>query len=334
MPKKGSKRAKKFTVKHDPNLLMLRWKALRDFSIKKFYITPIKHFQLDDNIRTLIERYVLPFGKAGTFMDLTRKLVYSWGYLTDSQKAVLREEWIAKGLPEELFDKIADKYNELQNFISQRPTTDMVLSWFLELEPYPQEAYVPKEEDQTVKTETEYETETAKITPYWKQEGHKEGFLLRKLVNVFKGRDKQLPEIAFTIQSLRSDLGYDFMLEIPAIAIREYELYVLLSLPNPSVITEMVSAEIERTLVISSMFVDSGVNTSWLETLYIILQTSNVFQGQGLTLTNFNAYVFSAYALAPTYVYLTALTISAEPNVSEGKVLINQIPNAYVEVQI
>jgi hypothetical protein len=334
MPKKGSRRAKKFIVKHDPNLLMLRWKALKDFSIKRFYITPIKHFQLDDNIRTLIERYVLPFGKAGTFMDLTRKLVYSWGYLTDSQKAVLKEEWIAKGLPEELFDKIADKYNELQNFISQRPTTDMVLSWYVELNPIPPEAYTPKEEDQTIKTETEYETETAKITPYWKQEGHKEGFLLRKLVNVFQGRDKQLPEIAFSIQSLRSDLGNDFMLEIPAIAIREYEFYVLLSLPNPSVIAEMVSAEIERTLVISSMFVDSGVNTSWLETLYIILWTSNIFPKQTLTLTNLNAYVFSIYALAPIYVYLTAITSSFQTNVFEGKVLINQISNPYVEVQI
>jgi len=332
MPKKGSKRAKKFTVKHDPDLLMLRWKALRDFSIKRFYITPIKHFQLDDNIRTLIERYVLPFGKAGTFMDLVRKLVYSWGYLTDSQKAVLREEWIAKGFPEELFDKIADKYNELQNFISQRPTTDMVLSWFLELEPYPQEAYMPKEEDQTIKTETDYETETAKITPYWKQEGHKEGFLLRKLVNVFKGRDKQLPEIAFTIQSLRSDLGYNFMLEIPAIAIREYELYILLSLPNPSVITEMISAEIERTLGISSMFVESGVNTSWLEMLYLFTRFSNVFPKQTLTLTNFNAYVFSAYALAPTYAYITNVTISTQSNVFQGKDFINQLSNPYVVI--
>jgi hypothetical protein len=333
MPKKGSKRAKKFTVKHDPNLLMLRWKALRDFSIKKFYITPIKHFQLDDNIRTLIERYVLPFGKAGTFMDLTRKLVYSWGYLTDSQKAVLREEWIAKGLPEELFDKIADKYNELQNFISQRPTTDMVLSWNLELEPYPQEAYVPKEEDQTMKTETEYETETAKITPYWKQEGHKEGFLLRKLVNVFQGRDKQLPEIAFTIQSFRSDLGYDFMLEIPAIAIREYEFYAFLELVNPDVSWEMPISEIVKTLVISAMSVEGDVNASWLDMLYLLIELSNVFPKQTLTLTDFNAYVLSAYALAPIDMYLTALTISGESNVYEGKVLINQIPNAYVEVQ-
>jgi hypothetical protein len=253
--------------------------------------------------------------------------------LTDSQKALLRQEWVAKGLPDELFDKIADKYNELQNFISQRPTVDMVLSWYVELNPIPQEAYTPKEEDQTVKTETEYETETAKITPYWKQEGHKEGFLLRKLVNVFQGRDKQLPEIAFTIQSYRADLGQDFMLEIPAIAIREYEFYVFLELDNPVVSWEMPIAEIVKTLVLSPMTVEGDVNASWLDMLYLLMQFSNVFPKQTLTLTNFDVYVFSAYALTPIHAYLTALTISTQPNVFEGKDLINQISNPYVVVE-
>ena len=334
MPKKGSERAKKFTVKHDPDLLMLRWKALRDFSIKRFYLTPIKHFELDDNIQTLINRYVLPFGQAGTFMDLVRKLVYSWGYLTDSQKALLKQEWIAKGLPEELFDKIAEKYNELQNFISQHPTTDMVLSWYVELDPYPQEAYAPKEEDQTVKTETEYETGTAKITPYWKQEGHKEGFLLRKLVNVFKGRDKQLPEIVLNLQNYRADLGTDLTLEIPAIAIREYEFYAFLSLVNPEATWEMPISEIVKTLIIPDLKVEGDVNASWLDMLYLIVETVNSFSGRTTTLTNFNVYVASAYALTPKYGYLENLTISAQSNSMEGKTLSNQIPNPYIEVQI
>jgi hypothetical protein len=333
MPKKGSRRAKKFTVKHDPDLLMLRWKALRDFSIKRFYLTPIKHFQLDDNIRVLIERYILPFGQAGTFMDLVRKLVYSWGYLTDSQKALLRQEWVAKGLPDELFDKIADKYNELQNFVSQRPTVDMVLSWYSELNPIPQEAYTPKEEDQTIKTETEYETETAKTTPYWKQEGHKEGFLLRKIVNVFQGRDRQLPKVAFTIQSYRADLGNDLILEIPAIMIAEFEAYVFLDLLNPEVSWEMPISEIVKTLIIPVISADSGINTSWLDMLFLNLQTKNVFSGQTLTLTNFNAYMGYIYVLLPQYAYLINLTASAQSNVSEGKVLINQIPNPSVVVE-
>jgi hypothetical protein len=266
-------------------------------------------------------------------MDLVRKLVYSWGYLTDSQKAVLRKEWIAKGLPDELFDKIADKYNELQNFISQRPTTDMVLSWYLELEPYPQEAYVPKEEDQTVKTETEYETETAKITPYWKQEGHKEGFLLRKLVNVFQGRDRQLPVIGFTILSLRVDLGSDLTLEIPAIAIRDFEWYGFLDLPSISASWEMPITEIVKTLIISDMSVDGDVNARWLDMLYIKPETINILSGITSILTNLNAYVLSAYAPAPNYAYLTTLTISAQSNVFEGKALINQISNPIVEAQ-
>jgi hypothetical protein len=256
----------------------------------------------------------LPFGKAGTFMDLVRKLVYSWGYLTDSEKAVLKQNWIAKGLPEELFDKIADKYNELQNFISQRPTTDMVLSWFLELEPHPQEAYVPKEEDQTIKTETEYEAETAKITPYWKQEGHKEGFLLRKLVNVFKGRDISLLKTDCSYSYHRVDQGLDFTLLIPAILIGEFEFYFLLDLPNPLVISEMPLAEIEKTLAISSMLVESGVNTLWLENLLIYSQAICI--------------VIEQTAI------ISIRSPSFQTNAFEGKVLINQIPNAYVVVEI
>lgn len=334
MPKKGSERAKKFVTKHDPDLIMLRWKALRDFSIKRFYLTPIKHFQLDDNIQTLIQRYVLPFGQAGTFMDLVRKLVYSWGYLTDSQKALLKQEWIAKGLPEELFDKIAEKYNELQNFISQHPTTDMVLSWYSELDPYPQEAYTPKEEDQTVKSETEYETGTAKITPYWKQEGHKEGFLLRKLVNVFQGRDKQLPEIVLNLQNYRTDLGTDLTLEIPAIAIREYEFYAFLGLTNPEIIWEMPITEIVKNLIIPQLKVEGDINASWLDMLYLLMNTANSFNGKTTTLTNLNAYVVSAYALAPKYAYLGNLTISAQSNSMEGKTLFNQLPNPLVVTEI
>ena len=334
MPKNGSERAKKFSTKHDPDLIMLRWKTLRDFSIKRFYLTPIKHFQLDDNIQTLIERYVLPFGQAGTFMDLVRKLVYSWGYLTDSQKVLLKQEWIAKGLPEELFDKIAEKYNELQNFISEHPTTDMVLSWYSELDPYPQEAYVPKEEDQTVKTETEYETGTAKITPYWKQEGHKEGFLLRKLVNVFKGRDKQLPEIVLSLQSFRADLGSDLFLEIPAVAIVEFEHYSFLDLINPVVEWEMPISEIEKTLLIPNLKAEGDINASWLDMLYLLMNTANSFNGETAILTNFNIYVQAAYALVPIYVNLTALTILSQSNVLEEKVLINQLPNPYVVTEI
>jgi hypothetical protein len=282
----------------------------------------------------LIERYVLPFGQAGTFMDLVRKLVYSWGYLTDSQKVLLKQEWIAKGLPEELFDKIAEKYNELQNFISQRPTTDMVLSWYSELNPYPSEAYAPKEEDQTVKTETEYETGTAKVTPYWKQEGHKEGFLLRKLVNVFKGKDKQFPEIVLNLQNYRADLGTDLTLEIPTIVIREYEFYAFLDLTNPEVTWEMPISEIEKTLLIPNLKVEGDVNALWLDMLYLTVETVNSFNGRTTTLTNLNIYIASAYALTPKYGYLENLTISAQSNSMEGKTLSNQIPNPLVVTEI
>jgi hypothetical protein len=273
----------------------------------------------------------LPYGQAGTFMDLVRKLVYTWGYLTDAQKELLKQQWLEKGFPEELFYKIADKYMELQNFITQRPINDMVLSWFAELNPYPPEAYAPKEEEQTTKIETEYETETAKIPPYWKQEGYKVGFLLRKLVNVFQGRDKQLPETVFTIQSLRSDLGYDFMLEIPAITIREYEFYAFLELVNPDVSWEMPITEIIRTLVIQSMKVEGDINAAWLDMLYLLMQFSNVFPKQASTLINFNAYVSFVYVVPRVTTDLTNLTITTQSNSFEGKDLFNEIANPIVE---
>jgi hypothetical protein len=210
----------------------------------------------------------------------------------------------------------------------------MVLSWYAELDPYPSEAYAPKEEDQTIKTETEYETGTAKITPYWKQEGHKEGFLLRKLVNVFKGRDKQLPEIVLNLQNYRADLGIDFTLEIPAIVIREYEFYAFLGLVNPEVTWEMPISEIVKNLTIPQLKVEGDINASWLDMLYLTVETVNSFNGRTTTLTNLNAYIASAYALTPKYGYLENLTISAQSNSMEGKTLSNQIPNPYIEVQI
>jgi len=335
MVKKGKARSDKFKAKHDPDAIMLRWKALRDFSIKRFYITPIKHFLLDDNVRTLINRYILPYGQAGAFMDLMRKLVNSWVYLTEDQKEALKQEWISKGFPEELFDKITEKYKELQNYISQTPTIDMVLMWYAELDPYPSEAYAPKEEDPTVKTETEYQVDTAKITPYWKQEGYKEGFFIRKLVNVFMGRDKQFPEIVLNLQSFRADLGSDLLLEIPIIAISEFEHYSFLSLISPVVEWEIPISEIEKTLLIPNLKADGDVNASWLDTLYLLINTANSFSGKTITIpANLNIYVLFAYALTPNYVYLQNLTISAQSNSLEGKTLFDQISNPSVETEI
>jgi hypothetical protein len=334
MVKKAKARSDKFKAKHDPDAIMLRWKALRDFSIKRFYLTPIKHFLLDDNVLMLIDRYVLPYGQAGNFMDLMRKLVNSWEYLTEDQKETLRQEWISKGFPEDLFDKIAEKYNELKNYVSQNPTIDMVLMWYAELDPYPSEAYAPKEEDQTVKIDTEYEVETPKNMPYWKQEGYKEGFFIRKLVNVFMGRDKQLPEIVLSLQSFRADLVSDLFLEIPAIAIVEFEHYSFLDLTNPVVEWEMPISEIEKTLLIPNLKAEGDVNASWLDMLHLFINTANSFNGKTTTLTNLNAYVVSAYALAPNYAYLQNLTISAQSNTLQGKTLSNQILNPLVETQI
>jgi len=334
MVKKASARAKKFCVKHDPDLIMLRWKALRDFSIKRFYVAATIHFLIDDNIRTLIDRYVLPYGKAGDFMDLVRKLVNTWQYLTEDQKEALRQEWIDKGFPDELFDKIALKYYEMQHYITQHPTTDMVLLWFSELDPYPPDAITPKEEDLTTKIETEYDTKPLLNMPYWKQEGYKEGILLRKLVTVFKGNDAFLSEPSLDILSYRSDVGLDFLLEIPSITITEFEQYAILIFPNPEFESELTTPEIERTLILLDPLVDFGVNTSWLENLWITLQTANVFTGITQTLAQPVISIYGIIVMGRTTVDLTQPVISATLNVFEGKALISTIPNPSVEVSL
>jgi hypothetical protein len=312
MVKEGSARAKKFKVKHDPDLIMLRWKALRDFSIKRFYVAATKQFLLDDNIRVLIERYVLPYGQAGTFMDLMRKFVYSWGYLTDLQKESLKQEWLSHDFPEELFDRIALKYYEMQNYITQHPTTDMVLLWFSELDPYPQEAITPKEEDLTTKIETEYDTKPLENMPYWKQEGYKEGILLRKLVTVFQGYDVTILKTETEVSQINILQGVEFTLEIPSIEITEFEQYVTIIISNPTFEIELTTPEIEKTLMFLAPLFVSGVNTSWLENLFIIPFTSSVFPAKTQTLTQPSP--------------------SATLNVFEGKTLISVIPNPSIEV--
>jgi hypothetical protein len=334
MVKEGSLRAKKFKVKHDPDVILLRWKALRDWSIKRFYVAANIHFLVDDNIKVLIDRYVLPYGNAGDFMDLVRKFVNSWGYLTDLQKECLKQEWLSKGFPEELFDCIALKYYEMQHYITQHPTTDMALLWFSELDPYPPDAITPKEEDLTTKIETEYDTKPLENMPYWKQEGYKKGILLRKLVTVFKGYDAFLPEIPFPT-FVTSVLGVvEFTLEIPSIFINEFEQYGLLIFPNPSIETSLLCAEIERILICSNPFIDFGVNTSWLEKLWIIPFASSVFPVNIQTLTQPTITLYGAYVMERISIDLNKPSISATSNVNEGKALITEIPNPSIEVSI
>jgi hypothetical protein len=334
MVKEGSLRAKKFKVKHDPDVILLRWKALRDWSIKRFYVAANIHFLVDDNIKVLIDRYVLPYGNAGDFMDLVRKFVNSWGYLTDLQKECLKQEWLSKGFPEELFDCIALKYYEMQHYITQHPTTDMALLWFSELDPYPPDAITPKEEDLTTKIETEYDSKPLLNMPYWKQEGYKKGILLRKLVTVFKGNDAFLPEPSLNILSYRSDVGIEFLLEIPSVFINEFEQYGVLTFPNPSIETSLLCAEIERTLLILDPIFEAGVNATWLEKLWIIPFASNVFPAKIQTLAQPTISIYSIIVMERITVDLNKPSISATSNVFEGKALISEIPNPSVEVSI
>jgi hypothetical protein len=170
MPKKGSKRAKKFSVKHDPNLIMLRWKALRDWSITKFRQATERHATLDDNISQVFNTYILPYATRGNYMDKVRKIVYAWDSLTDYEKQVLKQDWIREGLPEELFDKIAFKHSEISLFMLKYDYNNIKLTFETEISPIPQETLFPLDEDSITKIyETPTTPETKPLYPIWKQ---------------------------------------------------------------------------------------------------------------------------------------------------------------------
>jgi hypothetical protein len=170
MVKKGSKRAEKFSVKHDPNSIMLRWKALKDWSLIKFRQATERHTLLDDNIKQIFETYVLPYFSKGRYMDKVRKLVYQWNSLSENQRQLLKQDWIKEGLPEELFDKIAFKYNEISLLMLKYDYNNIKLTFETEISPIPQETLFPIDEDSITKIyETPTTPETKPLYPIWKQ---------------------------------------------------------------------------------------------------------------------------------------------------------------------
>lgn len=183
MVKKGKDRRKKFSIKHDPDTIMLRWKALRDFSIEKFFIKAIGSETIDDNIREYLDLYKLPYGKRGEFHDYFYKYLKRWNILTEKEKEAIKHEWEIRGFPLELFEKITEKLEELKRYyISPEKSpvkADLILKWIVELQPYPPEA----EEDFTIRNETIFETETAKHFPWWRQEGFSHSNLQHSIGN-------------------------------------------------------------------------------------------------------------------------------------------------------
>jgi len=335
MPKKGESRSKKFSIKHDPNVIMLRWKALRDFSLKRFYLTPEKHFQLDDEIRTLIDRYLVPYGKAGEFMDFVRKLVYMWEMLSDVQKTYYRQQWIEKGFPVELFDKLTQYYYVLANKVTVYVKNNMVLWFFAELSPIPQEAYAPKEEDYTKILEVEYETYTPKTQDYWFQYAMSIGANIIYFGNVFKGFDADPLLTQLILQTCRSDLGLTLDLFIPAIMRELPEYFIQQFIPDMLYEIQLITPEILRILAFTDPILSYGINEYDLWIYQMIRETVNVFEGITKSYVNSPTLIYTAIVLAPIYGYLTNTpALSYSSDVRKSQILINALPNPTYEVSI
>jgi hypothetical protein len=116
--KEGAERSEKFSAKHDPDVIMLRIKALQNFSIDKFQIPAQQAYIIDNNLAHWLDVEDLKYGQCGNCYDFLRKIVWKWTLLTDYEKDILLQEWLAKGLPQSVWDKIDAKATEIHTLYS------------------------------------------------------------------------------------------------------------------------------------------------------------------------------------------------------------------------
>ena len=95
MVKKGTIRAKRFAMKYDAYVNMLRTKHLRDYTISLFSKTAYKQILVQKVIDELATTNSLLWGQRGRFYDLAQKMV--------AGKTVTLTDWLAHGLPEEKY---------------------------------------------------------------------------------------------------------------------------------------------------------------------------------------------------------------------------------------
>jgi hypothetical protein len=123
MVKKGSTRSAKFSAKHDPYVIMLRIKALQNVMKQKFQIPAQQNYYIDINVKEWIDSLGLPFGKAGTLLDLTKQYVWKIANMSDFEIENMHQTFISKGFTE-------DQYNEWLINIEAKATEIVTLYSF------------------------------------------------------------------------------------------------------------------------------------------------------------------------------------------------------------
>lgn len=175
MGKAGSIRSAKFSEKHDPKVIMYRIKSQQKASALKFVDPARQHSMVDENLAEWLSETPLAFGERGTLFDFVREIVWKWGILTDIDKAALHVEWIAKGLPENLWLKIEPKYLEIIGFHLTHNSQNIIVTFEADVFPYPKENVNPIEDDYIVQYEVLPLPIEDYVQPYWRQKTVKYG---------------------------------------------------------------------------------------------------------------------------------------------------------------
>jgi hypothetical protein len=105
MVKQGKTRSSKFSVKHDPYVIMLRVKALQNVMKDKFQVPAQQDYYIDVNVQNWINSLNLPFGKAGTLMDLTKQYVWKIANMTDIDIEAMHRDFISKDFTETQYEE-------------------------------------------------------------------------------------------------------------------------------------------------------------------------------------------------------------------------------------
>ncbi len=175
MVKTTENRQTKTSVKYDPYVTMLRIKALQNLMKRNFVDPAQQHEFVDENLTEWLKEVTLPYGKKGSLYDFIRKVVWDWLLISDDIKTRLHDEWLAKGLPESLWLKIAAKNNEIMSFHKTHNSKNILVTFEVDCFPYPDESINPAESDYVQSNEVlplpvEYYTQ-----PFWRQKTVKYG---------------------------------------------------------------------------------------------------------------------------------------------------------------
>lgn len=170
MVKSGAERSDKTTAKYDPEVIMLRIKALQNYSKRLFPKPSEQSFRLDENLEVWATEFNLPYGMRGSLYTFVKDIIWIWNELTDLDKDYLHQKWITKGLPQELWDRLPSKYSEITAIAITRNSGNISVKYETDVFPYSEEDINPEETDYVLNDEQLPEEPELYTQNYWRQE--------------------------------------------------------------------------------------------------------------------------------------------------------------------